>query len=109
MTPALAHDRSLRLFQFLREFTQLKGKPQRTSDGYTLLWLRDLPDEPEIDNAVRQEGHASAPDTWLPVRKPKLIAAPRLRLTCIFTPTAPHLGHQRFAGCADGRLLTARL
>ena len=78
MTSTLSHDRSLRLFQFLREFTQLKAKPQRTNDSYTVLWLHDVPNEPEIDNAARRENQDTAPEVWLSVRKPKLPAAPEL-------------------------------
>ena len=78
MTSTLAHDRSLRLFKFLTEFTQLKAKPQRTSDSYTVMWLSDVPKEPEIDNAARRESQDNAPDIWLSVRKPKLPAAPEL-------------------------------
>lgn len=74
----LAHDRSLRLFQFLREFTLLKAKPQRTSDNDTLLWLHSLPQEPEVQNAARREAQDTTPDVWLSVRKPKTTAPPVL-------------------------------
>ena len=74
MNATLAHDRSLRVFQFLREFTLLKAKPQRTSDNDTLMWLHSLPQEPEVRNAARREAKVNTPDVWLSVRKPKVTA-----------------------------------
>ncbi|MGY2892838.1 AAA domain-containing protein [Deinococcus sp. UYEF24] len=78
MHSTLAHDRSLRLFQFLREFTLLKAKPQRTSDNDTLLWLHSLPQEPEVQSAARRDPQDTTPEVWLSVRKPKLPPAPAL-------------------------------
>ncbi len=70
-------DRTQRFYQYLKEFTQLKFKPQRTNDGATLVWLDSLPNEPEIFNPI----HA-APDqigeTWLSIRRPARQAVPAL-------------------------------
>ncbi|ULH16663.1 hypothetical protein MF271_08850 [Deinococcus sp. KNUC1210] len=78
MNSTLAHDRSLRLFQFLQAFTQLKVKPQRTSDHDTLLWFYSLPQEPEIQSVARRASQDTTPEVWLSVRKPKVLAHPEL-------------------------------
>lgn len=69
-------DRTTRMFQFLQEYTQLKYKPQRTSDADSLLWLHSLPQEPEIRNAARLTEREATPDEWLAIRKPKFRPAP---------------------------------
>lgn len=69
-------ERTTRMFQFLQEFTQLKHKPQRTSDADSVLWLHSLPQEPEIQNAARLTEREATPDEWLMIRKPKFRAAP---------------------------------
>lgn len=77
MMDAAHLDRTQRFYQYLKEFTQLKFKPQRTNDGATLVWLDSLPNEPEIFNPI----HA-APDqigeTWLSIRRPARQAVPAL-------------------------------
>ncbi|NTY02435.1 AAA domain-containing protein [Deinococcus sp. JMULE3] len=77
MMDAAHLDRTQRFYQYLKEFTQLKFKPQRTNDDATLVWLHSLPDEPEIFNPI----HA-APDqigeTWLSIRRPARQAVPTL-------------------------------
>ena len=79
MTDAtLAHDRSLRLFKFLEEFTQLKSKPRRTSEQDEMQWLSDLPQQPEIFNAARVDQQGSVGEVWVEIRKPKFVAAPLL-------------------------------
>lgn len=78
MNSTLNHERSLRLFQFLQAFTQLKAKPQRTSDQDTLLWFHSLPQEPEIQNVARREAEDITPDVWLSVHKPKMPSPPDL-------------------------------
>ncbi|WP_104991412.1 AAA domain-containing protein [Deinococcus sp. NW-56] len=73
---AMTRDRTTRMFQFLQEFTQLKYKPQRTSDADSVLWLHSLPQEPEIQNAARLTEREVPPDEWLVIRKPKFRPAP---------------------------------
>ena len=41
------------LFEYLREFTQLKYRPDRTGKNDTLLWLHSLPEEKGGVNAAR--------------------------------------------------------
>lgn len=77
MHSELQHDRAKRLFTYLKEFTQLKFKPQRTSQNDTLIWLHALPEAKEIHNAAvlpPQEGG----EQWLSIRKPRFTLPPTL-------------------------------
>ncbi|WP_185974724.1 AAA domain-containing protein [Deinococcus detaillensis] len=79
MTDAtLAQDRSLRLFKFLEEFTQLKSKPRRTSEQDEVQWLYDLPQQPEIFNAARADEQNSVGEVWVEIKKPRFVGAPLL-------------------------------
>lgn len=74
-------DRSIRLFQFLRELTQLRSKITRSLDQYEkVLWFSDIPHEPECYciawNVENQKGTDDG--TWLEIQKPKLKPAPKL-------------------------------
>lgn len=70
-------DQARRFFQYLKEFTQLKSKPRRTSDSDTLLWLHALPEERAIVNAARP-GAAGPTEEWVTVHKPRFTPAPVL-------------------------------
>ena len=77
MTDAsLAHDKTIRLFKFLEEFTQLKSKPRRTSEQDEVQWLHELPQQPEIFNAARTDEKVG--EVWVEVQKPRYQAAPLL-------------------------------
>ena len=70
-------DKTRRLFQYLREFTQLKYKPQRTNQGDSLLWLHSLPEDKQVTNAVRNTD-GSVGEEWLVIHKPRFTAPPAL-------------------------------
>ncbi|GGR75236.1 very short patch repair endonuclease [Deinococcus seoulensis] len=70
-------DQAQRFFQYLKEFTQLKYKPQRTNQGDGVLWLHALPDDPRITNVARQSAEAAG-DDWLVIQKPRFFPAPAL-------------------------------
>ena len=74
----LTQDRSLRLFKFLEEFTQLKSKPRRTSEKDDVQWLYDLPQQSEVFNAARVDLQGTVGDVWVEIRKPEFQAAPQL-------------------------------
>ena len=76
MVDVTTRERTTRMFEFLQEFTQLKYKPQRTSDADSLLWLHSLPQEPEIQNAARATERDATPDEWVVIRKPRFRPAP---------------------------------
>lgn len=66
-----------RVFQYLREFTQLKSRPQRTNKGDSVLWLYSLPEDPRIANVIHTPSEAAGED-WLVVQKPRFVPAPVL-------------------------------
>lgn len=70
-------DQAQRFFQYLKEFTQLKYKPQRTNQGDGVLWLHALPEDRRITSAVRQPAEAAS-DDWLVIHKPRFAPAPAL-------------------------------
>ncbi|MDR6219844.1 AAA domain-containing protein [Deinococcus soli (ex Cha et al. 2016)] len=70
-------DQAQRFFQYLKEFTKLKYKPQRTNQGDGVLWLHALPEDPRITNVARQSAEAAG-DDWLVIQKPRFLPAPAL-------------------------------
>ena len=71
-------DQATRLYKFLREFTQLRTKTTRSVDQYDqVLWLTDVPHEPECDCAAWHRGREEeTSENWLRIEKPKLRNAP---------------------------------
>ncbi|MCD0175534.1 AAA family ATPase [Deinococcus sp. 14RED07] len=77
MTTSLQLDRTQRFYKYLKEFTLLKFKPQRTNEDATLIWLHSLPNEPEIFNPVYAEPDRIG-ETWLSIRRPSRQPVPTL-------------------------------
>jgi very-short-patch-repair endonuclease len=72
----MVRDRAIRLFTFLREYTQLRASTVLTTDSYDeVIWLADVPGLPGCDTALNEA--ARDPEVWLEVRKPRLTPAPR--------------------------------
>ena len=70
-------DKTIRLFTYLRELTQLRSKVIRAIENYdSVMWLSDIPHEQECFTlawgAVRDENE----DVWLEIKKPKLSPFP---------------------------------
>src|SRR5215470_17492893 len=69
-------DRAVRLFTFLKEYTQLRASTALTTDAYDeVIWLADVSDLPGCVCAVVEPTRDG--EVWLEVRKPKLQPAPR--------------------------------
>ena len=69
-------DRAVRLFTFLREYTQLRASTALTTDAYDeVIWLVDVSDLPGCLCAAVEPTRDG--EVWLEVRKPKLQPAPR--------------------------------
>ncbi|GGS15597.1 AAA domain-containing protein [Deinococcus knuensis] len=77
MTTSLQLDRTQRFYKYLKEFTLLKFKPQRTNEDATLIWLHSLPNEPEIFNPIYAEPDRIG-ETWLSIRRPSRQPVPTL-------------------------------
>lgn len=71
----LHRDQLKNLFQYLREFTQLKYKPKRTTQGFSVLWLHHLPQSSLIHNAARLKPN-EVKEQWLVLQKAPLSQAP---------------------------------
>src|SRR5215469_18876558 len=70
-------DRAVRLFTFLREYTQLRASTALTTDAYDeVIWLADVPGLPGCSCAAVDSARDG--EVWLEVRKPRLAPAPRL-------------------------------
>ncbi|SMB94167.1 AAA domain-containing protein [Deinococcus hopiensis] len=76
MHTSLQHEQIRNVFQYLKEFTGLKYKPQRTDRGDALIWLHTLPDDKRIVNAGRQQPEELDED-WLVIHKPRFAPAPK--------------------------------
>jgi very-short-patch-repair endonuclease len=80
--PSSIHDvlrkRAIALYSFLKDFVQLRMEVVRSIDSYDqVLWLDEVPREPECYCAAWHRGRESdEPDTWLEIKKPRLIAPP---------------------------------
>src|SRR5499427_2930375 len=69
-------DRAVRLFTFLREYTQLRASTALTTDAYDeVIWLADVPGLPGCLCAAVEPARDG--EVWLEIRKPKLQPAPR--------------------------------
>jgi len=69
-------DRAVRLFTFLKEYTQLRASTALTTDAYDeVIWLADVSDLPGCHSAAVEPTRAG--EVWLEIRKPKLQPAPR--------------------------------
>jgi very-short-patch-repair endonuclease len=66
------------LFTFLKELTELRTQTVRDIQAYDrVLWLSDIPHEPECHCIFWQRGVASDDDEeWLMIRKPRLLSPP---------------------------------
>src|SRR5215469_4065781 len=74
--PDGVRDRAVRLFTFLREYTQLRASTALAVDSYDeVIWLADVPGLPGIACAAVEPTRDG--EVWLEVRKPKLVPAPR--------------------------------
>src|SRR5215469_7985027 len=74
--PDGVRDRAVRLFTFLREYTQLRASTALTTDSYDeVIWLADVPGLPGCVCAAVEPTRDG--EVWLEVRKPKLVPAPR--------------------------------
>src|SRR6267142_89853 len=70
-------DRSIRLFTFLRELTELRTKAIRTIDQYeNVLWLNDIPRDPHCFCAGWNLGTEQEPDVWVQLQKPRMVDPP---------------------------------
>jgi len=68
-------DRAVRLFTFLREYTQLRARTVLTTDGYDeVIWLADVPSLPGCFSAASEPARDG--EVWLEVRKPRLAPPP---------------------------------
>jgi very-short-patch-repair endonuclease len=69
-------DRAVRLFTFLREYTQLRASTALTTDAYDeVIWVADVPGLPGCLCAAVEPTRDG--EIWLEIRKPKLQPAPR--------------------------------
>lgn len=74
--PDDVRDRAVRLFTFLREYTQLRASTALTTESYDeVIWLADVPGLPGCVCAAVEPTRDG--EVWLEVRKPKLLPAPR--------------------------------
>jgi very-short-patch-repair endonuclease len=68
-------DRAVRLFTFLREYTQLRASTALTTDAYDeVIWLAGVPGLPGCACAAAEPTRDG--EVWLEVRKPRLAPAP---------------------------------
>lgn len=72
-------DRAIRLYTFLKEYVQLRGRSALRVEEYardgSVVWLADIPDMPGCHCAAQQPS-ARDPEVWLEVRKPRFDAVP---------------------------------
>ncbi|HSR26664.1 MAG TPA: AAA domain-containing protein, partial [Candidatus Eisenbacteria bacterium] len=69
-------DRAVRLFTFLKEYTQLRASTALTTDAYDeVIWLADVPGQSGCVCAAVEPTRDG--EVWLEVRKPRLAPAPR--------------------------------
>jgi hypothetical protein len=71
-------DKASRLFRFLKELVELRGRAVRTLDRYdSVLWLHEVPQHPlcrRIDWSAGTQEETS--EVWLEVEKPTLTVPP---------------------------------
>ena len=73
-------DRSLRLFKFLEQITEMQSKSIRTLDSYEqVLWLNDIPQGIGYCDCVAWNANGrSVKDYWVSVKKPPISFAPTI-------------------------------
>ena len=71
-------DRSLRLFRFLEQLTEMQSKSVRNLTSYDqVLWINDIPQNPQYCDCVAWNGNAKrVKDYWVMVKKPPISFAP---------------------------------
>lgn len=70
-------DKGFRLFQFLREFSNLRVKSVRSIEDYSdYLWLKDIPDLPGSYCIARANEEIPDKDLWIEIHKPKFTDCP---------------------------------
>jgi hypothetical protein len=77
---ALARENAKALFAFLKEFTDLRMSIVRNVDDYeNVLWICNVPKEKECSCAAWSLGREGEEkdETWLEIRKPRLVSPPR--------------------------------
>jgi hypothetical protein len=71
--------RSLDLFNYLREFARLRSRPVRdVEQSEALIWFSDVPRERECFTQLWEAGRDHREDIWLEIRKVRLAAFPLL-------------------------------
>lgn len=72
-------EKAIRLFTYLRELVQMRGKKIESLEEYEqVLWLDDIPREPECYCAAWTDSQEEQPDTWLRIDKPRLKPPPEV-------------------------------
>ncbi len=75
-TEEVVRDRAIRLFTFLREYTQLRVRSLRTTESYEhVIWLADVPSGPGCFSAAAAREEKDA-EVWVEVHRPDLEAPP---------------------------------
>jgi len=78
MSQDIARDRSIRLFTYLKELSELKTKVVRSIEQYEdVLWLSDIPHERGCFCAAWQTTDEEEPELWVRVKKPVLKVPPK--------------------------------
>ena len=62
---------AVQLFRYLRDLAELRSATVRSITEYEkVLWLADIPNEPEVFSVTAQEtGIRNADDDWIEIRK----------------------------------------
>lgn len=69
--------RAISLYTFLKEFAELRAETIRSVERYDqVLWLEDVPREPECYCAAWHDRRDDESEAWIEVRKPRLNAPP---------------------------------
>lgn len=72
-------DKSVALFSYLRELTQLRSATIRNLDAYeNVLWFCEIPQEQECFTQIWGASRENREDIWLEIKKPKLPPIPAL-------------------------------
>jgi very-short-patch-repair endonuclease len=77
MSENALQDKSIRLFSYLRELTQLRSATIRNLEKYEgILWFSDVPREQECFAQAWGASRENREDIWLEIKKPKLPPVP---------------------------------
>ncbi len=73
-------DRTIKLFTYLRELSELQSKTVRTIDQYEkTLWFKEIPREPGCHCiAWRPIEDEEQSDVWVEIKKPRLKPSPKV-------------------------------